>query len=179
MNKKEIKAQVGTLLEAGTPKSEVFSRLSGQGVKDRQLAYFIAAHPLPWRCDAHERKVNVLVSIMLLQAMFGFFAGFVIGSAIGPLARWILAGVVALFPVLFARGFYKHKVGAYNAYLLLSIVFLPKSLAGFGEHPVANGIALAINLSTIAFVWYVRSKLFPDFVAFSPAKVKGQYRFEN
>ena len=34
MNKNEIKAQVHSLIEAGTPKSEVFSRLSGQGIKD-------------------------------------------------------------------------------------------------------------------------------------------------
>ena len=44
MNKNEIKAQVHSLIEAGTPKSEVFSRLSGQGIKDSQLAYFIAAY---------------------------------------------------------------------------------------------------------------------------------------
>ena len=42
MNKKEIKAKVTDLISSGMAKSEVFTQLSGHGVKDSQLAYFIA-----------------------------------------------------------------------------------------------------------------------------------------
>ncbi|MFM0041090.1 hypothetical protein [Paraburkholderia sediminicola] len=69
MNRKEIKAQVLQLLSDGVAKSEVFTRLAGQGVKDRLLAYFIAAHgsretPSFWTakflpiCDAFHSSQN-------------------------------------------------------------------------------------------------------------------------
>ena len=76
MNKKEIQAKVRELLVAGTPKAQVFEQLAGQGAKDSQLAYFIASYADPHRCSDHERKVNVLVTIMFIQALIAFFMGF-------------------------------------------------------------------------------------------------------
>lgn len=178
MNKNEIKAQVHSLIEAGTPKSEVFSRLSGQGIKDSQLAYFIAAYPNPQRREQHKRKVKLLVMAMLFYALMAFVVGFAIGSQIGPTGRWVLAVVVATIPVLFAWGFHKYKVAAYNVYILLSLIHLPRAFDGFMAQPLANSIALAINFGMIAFVWYVRHKLFPDFLFITPVKVKGEYHFQ-
>jgi cation transport ATPase len=178
MNKKEIKAQVHALIEAGTPKSEVFSRLSGQGIKDSQLAYFIAAYPHPQRREQHKRKVNLLVMAMLLYALMAFLVGFAIGSQIGPTGRWVLAVVVAAIPLLFAWGFRNYKVAAYNVYILLSLIHLPRAFDGFMAQPLANSIALSVNFGMIAFVWYVRHKLFPDFLFITPAKVKGEYHFQ-
>ena len=40
--------------------------------------------------------MNVLVTIMFIQALIAFFMGFGIGTTIGPNARWILGVLIAL-----------------------------------------------------------------------------------
>jgi len=179
MKKKEIKTKVRELLSSGTAKSEVFAQFSGQGIKDSQLAYFIAAHPDPARCDEHSGKIKVLIAIMLVQTLIAFLLGFGIGAKIGPNAQWIVAVLVSLIPLLFAWGFYKPLVGAYNAYIFLGIIQLPKSFEGFTADPVTTSIIIAINISILAFVWYVRAKIFPDFAFVTPKKVKGEYVFSG
>jgi hypothetical protein len=89
MNKKEIQAQVTDLLSSGIPKSEVFTKLAGKGVKDSQLAHFIASYADPFRCDAHDGKINILITIMFIQALLAALLGFGIGAKIGPNAKWI------------------------------------------------------------------------------------------
>ena len=179
MNKKEIRTKMRDLLGNGLAKSEVFSQLSNQGLKDSQLAYFIASYADPSRCDEHARKVNILITIMFVQALIAFLVGFGIGIKIGPNAKWIVGALIALIPLLFAWGFYKHRVGAYNAYLILTVVQLPKSFEGFASNPVATSIVLAVNIAVLAFVWYVREKIFPDFTFITPKKIKGQYVFSG
>lgn len=179
MNKKEIQAKVHELLAAGTTKTEVFSQLTDQGVRDRQLAYFIASYADPNRCDDHERKVNLLITVMFIQALIAFFLGFGIGAEFGPTAKWVVGALIALIPLLFAWGFYTHRVGAYNAYILLTIIQLPKSFDGITSSPVATSIAIAVNVAVLAYVWYVREKLFPDFAFITPKKIKGKYVFSG
>lgn len=179
MNKKEIQAKVREMLSACSPKSEVFSQLSGQGVKDSQLAYFIAAYADPDRCSEHGRKVNMLVTIMFVQALLAFLFGLGIGAETGPLAKWIIGALVAAIPLLFAWGFHTHRVGAYNAYILLTIIQLPKSLEGLASSPIATSIIFLINIAIVAFVWYVREKIFPDFAFITPKKIKGVYVFSG
>lgn len=179
MNKKEIKIMVQDLLSKGISKSDVFAQFSGQGVKDNQLAYFIASYADPIRCIEHSRKVNILITIMFIQAGIGFLLGFGIGAKMGSNAKWIVGTLIALVPLLFAAGFFKNRVGAYNAYILLAIVQLPQSFEGLKSSPVATSIVLAINISILAYIWYVREKLFPDFAFISPKKIKGKYVFSG
>jgi hypothetical protein len=177
MNKKEISAKVAELLFLGTPKSKVFAQLTGQGVKDSKLAYFIASNADPALCREHERKVDAIVILMSIQSIIAALLGFVIGVKIGPNAKWIISGICALIPILFAWGFYKHRVGVYNAYILLSISQLPNSFKGFTLNPIASSVGIAISIGTLAYIWYVRGKLFPDFAFVTPKKNKGQYIF--
>lgn len=177
MNKAEIKSKVSELLSSGTAKAEVFAQLSGQGVKDRQLAYFIASYPDPARCEDHSGKVNIIITLMFIQAVIAFVLGYGIGVKIGPNAKWIFGALIALIPLLFAWGFYTNRVGAYNAYILLSIVQLPKSFDGFTSSPIASSIGIAIGIGLLAFVWYVREKIFPGFAFTTPKKIKGEYVF--
>ena len=179
MNKKEIKEKVSTLISSGVEKSSVFAQLSGQGVKDSQLAHLIASYADPRLCEENDRKVNVIITLMFIQAAIVFLLGFGIGAKIGPNARWIIGGLIALIPLLFAWGFYKHSAGAYNAYILLSIIQLPRQLDGFSSSPIATIIGLSIGISLVAFIWYVRGKIFPDFAFITPKKVKGQYVFSG
>lgn len=179
MNKKEIKAKVTELLLSGVAKMEVFTQLSGQGVKDKHLAYFIASHADLNRCTEHDRKVNVIIGLMGIQAVFAFLLCLAIGVKIGPNAKWIIAGLAALIPLLFAWGFYKNNVGTYNAFIFLSIIQLPKAFQGFTKSPTASSIGIAIGIGMIAYVWYVRGKLFPDFAFITPRKINGQYVFTD
>lgn len=179
MNKEQLKTKVAELLSSGIAKSEIFTQLSGQGIKDSQLAYVIAAQPDPILCYKHNGKVNALVTIMFIFALIAFFLGFGIGAKIGPNAKWIFGILLALMMLLFAWGFYNHKVSAYNVYILLTIIQLPKSFEGFMTTPITSSIGMAINLALLGYVWYVREKLFPGFILMSPKKIDGQYVFSN
>lgn len=179
MNKKQAKAKVKELLSSGVPKSEVFTQLSGQGVKDRLLAYLIASNPDPYLCDMHDRKVNTVITLMFIQATLALLIGFAVGSSIGPNAGWIIGGLSALIPLLFAWGFYNHLAGAYNAYIILSLVSAPRQLEGLASGSVATFVGLAISIGLLVFVCYVRQKLFPDLAFLAPKKVKGRYVFSG
>lgn len=179
MDKKRIKDKVSELLSSGNKKSEVFAQLSGQCLKDNQLAYLIAAYASPSKLNENNGKVNLLVTLMFIFSLIAFFIGFAIGAKIGSNAQWIFGILTALIPLIFAWGFYNHKVGAYNAYILLTIVQLPKSLVGFTSDPIATSIGLAINIALLAYVWYVREKIFPGFMLMTPKKIKGEYIFEG
>lgn len=179
MDKKEIKQKVAELLNSGKSKSEVFKTLSGGVVKDNQLALFIASHPNKYLYENHYKKINILIWIMLIQALFAALLGFGIGSKVGPIAMWGLAALIALIPLLFAYGFYKNHAGTYNAYILLTIIQLPKMFTGIAKTPVASAISIAIGLSILGYVWHVRSLLFPDFTFITPKKIKGQYVFSS
>jgi hypothetical protein len=179
MKKKEIRAKATELLSAGVAKRDVFTQLSGQGAKDRQLAYFIASYADPYRCGEHERKVNVLITLMFIQAAIAFLMGLAIGARIWPNAKWIVGVLLALIPLSFAWGFYKDRVGAYNLYILLTVIQVSKSFAGFTSAPIGASVDIAIGIGLLTYVSYVRSKLFPDFLLMTPKKVKGQYVFES
>ncbi|WP_085616205.1 MULTISPECIES: DUF3592 domain-containing protein [unclassified Pseudomonas] len=179
LSKKEVQKKVRELLGANIAKSEVFSQLSGQGVKDSQLAYFIASYADPVRCDEHDRKVNILITIMLVQALIGFILGMTLGAGIGPAAKWIVSISMILIPLLWVWGFYNHRVVAYNAYILLALPQFPTTLAGFASNPATTTVSLVISIVMLAFVWYVRGKIFPDFAFVTPRKVKGKYFFTD
>lgn len=179
MNQKQIKGKVAELLSSGLTKSDVFKQLSGQGIKDSQLAYSIAAFADPARCYEHNGKVNLLITFMFILAAIAVLLGFFLGAKLGPNAKWIWAAIFASIPLLFAWGFYNHKVGAYNAYILLTIIQIPKAFAGFTVTPITSSIALLINIALLAYVCYVREKLFPGFMLMSPKKINGQYVFEG
>lgn len=177
MNKKEINAKVTELLSGNTEKSEVFARLSGQGIKDSQLAYLIASYADPALCMQHERKVNLLVTLISIHAVIVFLIGFGIGAKSGSDAKWLIGGLGASILILFAWGFHTHRVGAYNAWILLSIIQLPKSFNGFTANPLASTIGISVSIGMLLYVWHVREQLFPDFTFLTPRKLRGRYVF--
>ncbi len=179
MDKNETQARVREMILSGTPKSQVFAQLSGQGVKDSLLAYTIAAHVDSRLSEQHERKVNIVVTLSLLQALLGFFIGFFVGAPIGPTAQWIIAALVALVPLALAWGFYMHKAGAYNAYIILSLIQFPRQFEDVGNSPLATLMAVTLGGAMLAYVWYVRNQLFPDLSFLGPRKEKGQYVFRD
>jgi hypothetical protein len=179
LTKVEIKQKVAEMLDAGTSKTEVFKTLSGGVVSDRVLAYTIAAHAFPSLCAKHDGKVNGLITMMFIQALIVALAGYGIGAKIGPNAAWIFPALCVLIPLSIAYGFYKNNVGAYNAYIILTLAGSSNLFKGFTEAPVTSSISIAIAVGMFMFVWYVRSLLFPDFAVFRPKKAKGSYVFST
>lgn len=177
MTKKEIKAKVLSLLAAGTPKDAVFKQLSGQGVKDKLLAYYIAAYVDPKRSFLHERKVNVLVTIMLILGVMQLLSALLASMGGAGQSRWLSAMASFLVSLTFALGFYRHYVGAYNAYLLLTLTQVPIIVVNFMASPVVSAVTFSLNLALWSYVLYVRRQLFPDFYFLGPAKQNSSYRF--
>jgi len=177
MKKKEIKARVNTLLGSGVGKTAVFRLLSDHGVRDSVLAHYIASHVGAAEVDEHASKIDRLLWIMYAQALLGLWIGWGLGASFGPVGKGVVIALCAGMPLLFAWGFYKNRVEAYNAYLLLQIVQLPKAFKDFGIQPVITLVVVAISVAVLGYVWYVRAKLFPDFLAFSPRKLSGKYVF--
>jgi hypothetical protein len=179
LSKVEVKQKVAEMLDAGTSKTEVFKTLSGGAVKDRVLAYYIAAHAFPLLCAKHDGKVNGLITMMFIQALIAALAGYALGAKIGPNAAWIFPALCAVIPLLIAYGFYKNSVGAYNAYIILTLASSHNLFKGFTEAPITSSISIAIAVGMFMFVWYVRSLLFPDFAVIGPRKAKGNYVFST
>ncbi|MCP3869574.1 MAG: hypothetical protein GY703_16045 [Gammaproteobacteria bacterium] len=179
MKNREIKASVADLIASGAEKSEVFSKLVAQGGKEKKVAHYIASYPDERLGFTHNGKVKVLVTIMFVQVIIAFLLGYGIAIDSDPTQKWLYGGLAAAIPLLLLWGFYKQSLIAYNAYILLSITQFPRQLSGFFEAPVENTIALGISLVILGFVWFVRSKLFPDLGFISPRKHNGEYVFTS
>jgi hypothetical protein len=179
MTRSEARAHVQQMLAAGMGRSAVFARLSGHGLKDSRLARLVAGQAHPQVLQAQRPRVKALVGVMLLLAVLTFAMGYLLADQTGPVRRWFVGGLLALVPLLFAWGFHQNRAGAYNAYIFLSVVQLPKQFEGFTETPIASSLAIAVSLALLGFVARLRYRLFPDLFLLSPAKVKGQYRFST
>jgi O-antigen/teichoic acid export membrane protein len=179
MDKKRMRTRARELLVNGMTRSKVFEQLSGQGVKDAALAYFIASYVDPARREVHRGKIRILIAIMLIQALLGFVVGYGLGARTGPEAAWIVGGLIAAIPLWIGWGFHKNWVGAYNAYIVLTIIQGYQMIDGFSSAPIATSVGVVINVAILALVCYVREKLFPGFVLTTPKKMKGRYVFTD
>lgn len=179
MEKSEVKQMAQELLAAGQGKTATFAQLSGQGMKDKQLATVIASYPDPELTEAHRGKVRVLIVIMLIQAVLAFFVGYGIGYKLGPNAPWIASALVTLVPLAFAWAFYANKAVAYEAYVMLSILGVARTLDGFVTAPASTLGGLVISAALCGFVLYVQSRVFPDLGFLSPKKVAGKFVFSS
>lgn len=179
MNKKEVKAEIQQSLSRGESKSRVFHQFSGKGLSDRVIANLIASHASPELCDRHAKLIDAMIVISWLQLALGVLIGIGLVIDLSLTAGLIITGLIAGFCYLFVWGFTHNKAWAYHATILLSIVNLPKGLEDFGSSPISSLVGLTLGAGLIAFTWYVRSKLFPDFAFISPKKVKGQFVFSS
>ena len=132
------------------------------------------------RASLHEVEVTLLIAILLVQLLIVWAVCFLYAATQGGTGVWVfIAALSTLIAGSFIYGFYKNKVLAYNIYILLTITQLPQSLKGFADAPGSTAIGLGVTLAVLAYVYYVRYKLFPDYSFIWPNKVKGQYVFSN
>lgn len=179
MDKQEIKAKVAELISGGLTKADVFATLTDKGVKDRVAAYSIASYADPQRCRANRGHIRAVVINAWLQVILGVVFGLALGVEIQPLAGLIVGGLVGGIGLLFVFGFSRNKAGAYNAWLLLAMIEIPREALAISKDPIPAIISIAILLALLGYISYVRSRLFPDFLMLRPRKIRGKYVFSD
>jgi len=179
MNKKEAQAKISELLSAGEKKQQVFAELSGNGVKDRVLAYFIASHVDLRRCADNKIHRGIVIAIACIQVLLAGLAGLYVATSLSVIVGLVVAIIGMLFGTLFVWGFSKNKASMYSVFILLSLSQLPRQLEGFMDNPIPAAVGLAIGIGLVAYVWFVRQRLFPDFAFIGARKVAGQYVFTD
>ncbi|MGU7839614.1 permease [Burkholderia sp. AW33-5] len=178
MNKKEAKTRIAALLSAGARKADVLAELAGQGLKDRVLARLIASRPDPELCRKNKVHTRILIALGVAQLLISLALAYLLlvdGLSIGA-AVLFLALTVPL-SLLFIWGFATHRVGAYHAFIVLSLLQVPRTIADLGRDPSAALPTLGVTVILVGYVWFVRNRLFPDFGWFTPRKVEGRYAF--
>ncbi|RQZ12883.1 permease [Burkholderia sp. Bp9031] len=186
MNKKEARTRIAALLSAGARKADVLAELAGQGLKDRVLARLIASRPDPALCRKNKVHTWILIGLGIAQLLISLVLAYLFSAAANELggAGTLGKGLAVLFLVLtvplsllFIWGFATHRVGAYHAFIILSLLQLPKILADLGHDPSSALPSLGVTVILVGYVWFVRNRLFPDFGWFTPRKVDGRYAF--
>ncbi|KUY74186.1 hypothetical protein [Burkholderia sp. RF4-BP95] len=178
MNKKEAKTRIAALLSAGARKADVLAELAGQGLKDRVLARLIASRPDPELCRKNKVHTRILIALGVAQLLISLALAYLLlvdGLSIGAAALF-LALTVPL-SLLFIWGFATHRVGAYHAFIVLSLLQVPRTIADLGRDPSGALPTLGVTVILVGYVWFVRNRLFPDFGWFTPRKVEGRYAF--
>ncbi|MBJ9963542.1 permease [Burkholderia seminalis] len=178
MNRKEAKTRIAVLLSAGTRKADALAELSGQGLKDRVLAHLIASRPDPERCRKNKVHIRILVALGIAQlAISLMLAYYFFASGAGNVLVLVFLALTVPLSLLFIWGFATNRVGAYHAFILLSLLQLPKTIAELGRDPSTALPSLLITALLVGYVWYVRNRMFPDYGWFAPRKVEGRYTF--
>jgi hypothetical protein len=179
MNKKEVQTEILRLLSLGGSKSEVFRLMRGGVVGDRKIAHLIASYAAPALCEKYGKLIIGVVTVAWIQLVIFVLLIFTTSWKFGFFNCVMFTGLAGCLGYLFVWGFAKNKAWAYNVTIFLNVVNSHKLVEGFFDDPVINSIKLLIRVALVAFVWYVRSKVFPDFYFFSPRKNKGEYVFSS
>lgn len=179
MNKQDIRADIARRMAQGEGKSSIFRALKGHGVSDGSLANLIASHPDQKLIAQHARYITGMLVVAWVQLVLGVLIGLGLALKMGALAGLLVAAFIGGFAYIFVWGFQHNRAWAYNASIILSIINLPKALSDVTTAPASSVFALALGLAWIAYTWFVRTKLFPDFAVLGPRKVGGVYQFSN
>lgn len=179
MKKQDIRADIERRIALGEGKASIYQALKGQGVSDGTLANLIASHADPKLVTQHARLIKAMVVIAWVQLALGVLIGLSLTLKMGSWAGLMIAAFVGGFAYLFVWGFQHSRAWAYNASIVLSIINLPKALNDVSTEPASSVLALALGVAWIAYTWFVRSKLFPDFAFLGPRKVSGTYQFSS
>ena len=148
MDKSEIKRKVKYLLSFGTGKSEVYSELSGPGVKDRDLAWAIASYPDQALYERYKNMVRALAALLVVETITWLIMA-VISLVYLPIETKARTGVlitvfIALLPVFFAWRFSQSDGSRYSTYIMCALMYLLMYVLEY---------LLKLKLSLLAVVW--------------------------
>lgn len=179
MNKKEARSLVTELLTNGNTKTETFRQLAGKGVSDIYVAGLIASYADPKPRHQHRWLINTLLVITFVEIILAGLIGLWIALKISLLAGAIAAAPMAAMQALIFVGLVKSRAWAYNTTILFFITQVPRQLMGHLASPTGIIVFATIGITQFLFTWYVRKKLFPDFLFLAQGKVKDTYVFTS
>ncbi len=169
MKNKELIKLMQSEFDVGESLQNIFEKYKSEDIKTKKLAYFVGTLKDKALIKKHIIANNILIVLMGLFTILAALSGYAMGLEVTPNTPiyWV---AVAIIPMIFLYGFIKHNYPTYVAYSMLIITQLPKSFHNVGGDIVPNIIGLLISLSTIIFVWYLKSKLFPYMGFLGPKK---------
>lgn len=172
--KDQIRQEMKQLLAQGLTKGAVFARLSGQGVPDKRLAYWLASLPDPAQRYAHSLAIGMLAVLVVAQALIVLL---LLGVTAG---MWLPAVVICLVLLGFAWGFCKPSAAAYGWFQLLALGSVSRQLkhALLSADP-ADFIAPVVSIAMVGFVFWLQHKLFPGLFLLWPRTHHGRYIFTS
>ncbi len=178
MNKKELKQTITEMVDSGKPKQDIFQALIDNGENTRTVANLVASLPSQHRYKKNQKKINILIGAMFIWALISAPNGYITGLKTSIEYGWTLAFLSFLVPLLYAYGFYKNYVKAYNILITIGLISIFFGFAKLFKLPNADTyISLCFNTLLLVYAWYLRTRLFPDFFILSPKKINGQYAF--
>jgi hypothetical protein len=176
---RKAKKEMQTLFDQGFSREEVFEKFIGNGLPEKRVASLVASLKDDTLCQLYSGRNNLLVSIMFVHSIAAALIGYIAGLEMGGQAPLWLAGIAALIPLMFMFGFYKYSLGAYLAYVFLSLTQMPRSFEGFNDAPIMVASGLLITIATVVLVWHVKSKLYPYFGLFGAKQQDGRFDFSS
>ncbi|MCP4597507.1 hypothetical protein [Neptuniibacter sp.] len=176
--KEEAKKRVVEMLGSGVPKKEVFEQLKDRGIRDNKLAMMIASVPDELLCILHEGKNNILVIVYSLLAILAIWGTYM--TAPDNIRTFSLV-ILIVTNLLFIWGFFSFKLIAYNVFIFLSLVTIPKdAVAVIAANDIPGMVGIGLSVLVLAYVWFIRSRLYPDIGFIGVKKDKaGQYQFSE
>lgn len=174
---KELRERIAALIETGSTKQSTYNTLKGQGVSDARLAFMVACFCTQKTVQQNTWRIRGVLLLMFVQAFFVSLLGLSYGLKIGGAGVWLTPLLMTAIPVALIYGFFKDRLWAYNAYIMLTITGLPSQLRGLADDTQGTLIGLAINILMLAYIAYVRYRLFPEVAFMTPAKRDGDYFF--
>ncbi|WP_422472538.1 hypothetical protein [Endozoicomonas sp. ALB032] len=177
MKKRKVKQEMQELLNKGIGKSEIYKKYQDNGLPEKKLALMVTALPDPFLCQKYEKMNNLLILVMFVQASIAALIGFDTGALLGG-HNIILFGLIGIaVPVLFIIGFYRYSLTAYNAFLILGIIQFPRLFKDIGQVPVFTTLVVVFSILSMGYVWFLKSRLYPDSGLFG-VKKKGRGYFQ-
>ena len=177
----EARLRLSNMLAMGMRKQDVFAALCQEGFKEKQAAYLIASHLAPVNAQKNQMHVFLLVAMASIQLLLGLFSIYSLteGGHLPIIFTLVAFLLIALICGAFIYGFAKRFLGAFNAYMMLTLVSMPRQMIEFRDDPLVTLLGLAISVATAGYVMFVRAKLYPDFMLFTPRRIDGKYVFRD
>lgn len=160
MKKKELIKVMQAEFDDGETLSNIYDNHKDNDFSEKRYATLVGSLRDKKLITKHKMANNVLIGLMVLITFFTAIAGYGIGVNSGS-SNPIYWCAIAIIPLIFLYNFIKVNYQAYLVYVILSITQFPKALDNFGADLVMDIIAVALSVFLIAFVWYLKVKLFP------------------
>ncbi len=178
MDRKATRKRISELRAQGVSKRDIFQELTGGAYSDKRLAYILASRADPTLVHANRWKIRVMISVAIIQMMLAFLVGWQVGEPVSTGYALMGALVACAVPALTAYGFINHNVAAYNLFIAVSLFQYCIQVRDVMHGYNAAWVGVVFATVMLAFVVFLRHRLFPEIQIIRPTKDgAGQYVF--